>query len=92
MRLKWSWWKSRRTDDSGQAPGSAKQATGRSAADQPRSGRFTHLPERIDPKDTVTSKRVDPPRDPEGGRDTERDFLLRYGSGGDDTPWDPTDG
>lgn len=40
----------------------------------------------------VTSQRADPPRDPEGGRDTERDFLLRYGAGGDDTPWDPTDG
>jgi len=40
----------------------------------------------------VTSKRADPARVPEGGRDTERDFLLRYGAGGDDAPWDPTDG
>jgi len=53
--------------------------------------RFTSLRERVNPKDTVTTQRTDPHRDPEGGRDTDRDFLLRYGAGGDEG-WDPTDG
>jgi hypothetical protein len=91
MRAKWWSRKSRHTDDP-VPTGSAEQATDHSAADQPQERRFTHLPERVDPKEMVTGQRVDPPRDPEGGRDTERDFLLRYGAGGDDTPWDPTDG
>jgi len=49
------------------------------------------LRERVNPKDTVTAQRIDPSRDPEGGRDTDRDFLLRYGASGDEG-WDPTDG
>lgn len=61
-------------------------------AEPPAKDKFTDLSEQVNPKDTVTSRRTDPPRDPEGGRDTERDFLLRYGAGGDDTPWDITDG
>jgi hypothetical protein len=85
MNMRPKWWP-RRTRRTGE-PGRATEV---SAED--RATRFTHLPERVDPKDTATSQRVDPPRDPEGGRDTERDFLLRYGAGGDDTPWDPTDG
>lgn len=32
---------------------------------------------RIRPEDMVTSEDVAPPTDPEGGRDTERDFMLR---------------
>lgn len=88
------WWsrKSRRGDDHVTPSDKAEQASDRTAEDAARARRFSHLPERVDPKDTVTSHRVDPPRDPQGGRDTERDFLLRYGAGGDDTPWDPTDG
>lgn len=62
------------------------------SAKPPAKDEVTDLPEPVNPKDTVTSRRADPPRDPEGGRDTERDFLLRYGAGGDDTPWDITDG
>ena len=64
-----------------------EQASGRKAdhpAAQPQ--RFTHLPERVDPKQTVTSHPTHPARDPEAGRDTDRDFLLRYGAGGDE--WD----
>jgi len=59
---------------------------------RPRSPQFAHLPERVDPKDTVASQAASPARDPESGRDTERDFLLRYGAGGDDNLWDITDG
>jgi hypothetical protein len=54
------------------------------------SWRFKRLPERVDPKRTITSKQAHPPRDPEGGRDTDRDFMLRYGAGGDE--WDVGDG
>ena len=90
MRLKWWSRKSRGDDDSPPTPaGKSERAA---AGDQVTARRYTHLPERVDPKEMVTSKPADPPRDPEGGRDTERDFLLRYGAGGDDTPWDPTDG
>lgn len=92
MRLKWWSRKSRQADDPVEARQNTEEATRPATQDQPQAGRFTHLPERVDPKDTVTSQRADPPRDPEGGRDTERDFLLRYGAGGDDTPWDITDG
>jgi hypothetical protein len=44
--------------------------------------RFAQLPEPIRLEDTVeeVDTRVAP--DPEGGRDTDRDFLIRYGLGG----------
>lgn len=38
---------------------------------------FTHLPERIAPEDMVTTQVVEPPEDPQGGRDTETEFMLR---------------
>ncbi|MBM6404739.1 hypothetical protein JQN72_10845 [Phycicoccus sp. CSK15P-2] len=46
-------------------------------------GRRVHvdLP-RVAPEDMVTTHDVDTARDPEGGRDTERDFMLRYAGGG----------
>lgn len=47
-----------------------------------QSQRFTHLPERVDPRDMISSHQTEPPRDPEGGRDTDRDFMLRYGGAG----------
>jgi len=47
-----------------------------------QSRRFTHLPDRVDPRDMITSHQTEPPRDPEGGRDTDRDFMLRYGGAG----------
>jgi hypothetical protein len=40
--------------------------------------RFKHLPEPVALDDTVTSQDTSPPPDPEAGRDTDRDFLLRY--------------
>jgi len=40
------------------------------------------LPGRVDPKDLTVTQPVEPPPDPEGGRDTETDFLFRYGAGG----------
>lgn len=38
---------------------------------------FTRLPERIPPEDMVTTQAVEPPEDPQGGRDTETEFMLR---------------
>jgi hypothetical protein len=89
MRLKWWSRKSRADDEPVPPPGKSERPAGGAQA---TARRYTHLPERVDPKQMVTSKRADPARDPEGGRDTERDFLLRHGAGGDDAPWDPTDG
>lgn len=54
-------------------------ATGTRAA---ASERFKRLPERIKVEDTVESTSTEPARDPEGGRDTDRDFMIRYGGGG----------
>jgi hypothetical protein len=39
------------------------------------------LPDRVDPKDLVATQATEPPPDPEGGRNTETDFMLRYGAG-----------
>jgi hypothetical protein len=40
--------------------------------------RFKHLPERVKPEDMVTTQPVSDAPDPEGGRDTDRDFMIRY--------------
>jgi hypothetical protein len=47
---------------------------------QPTAGdeRYRHLPEPIDIEETISTKEVDPAPDPEAGRDSERDFMLRY--------------
>ncbi|WP_377641627.1 hypothetical protein [Oryzobacter terrae] len=37
----------------------------------------TDLP-RIRPEQMVTTQQVSPPPDPQGGRDTEQEFLLRH--------------
>jgi len=39
---------------------------------------YTRLPEPIRLADTITSQDTVPVPDPEGGRDSERDFMLRY--------------
>ena len=45
----------------------------------PASGRdFATLPEPIKLEDTIASQEARDASDPEGGRDTDRDFLLRY--------------
>jgi hypothetical protein len=52
-------------------------------AEQPAGAeRFQHLPERIRPEDMVTTQVTEPPPDPDGGRNPETDFMLRYGAGG----------
>ncbi|WP_162891334.1 hypothetical protein [Aeromicrobium sp. A1-2] len=43
--------------------------------------RFKQLPRRVRLADTVTSQETNPVPDPEGGRDAERDFMIRYGLG-----------
>lgn len=51
-----------------------------SAEQAPDPQRFKRLPERVKPEDTVESKDTNVARDPEGGRDTDRDFMIRYSS------------
>ena len=40
---------------------------------------FSTLPARVAHKDLRTTHDVDPGPDPQGGRDTETEFLLRHG-------------
>jgi hypothetical protein len=40
--------------------------------------RFDKLPEPVDPSTLITSKESSPVQDPEHGRDTDRDAMLRY--------------
>jgi len=40
--------------------------------------RFSRLPEPVRLEDTIALQDIAPPPDPEAGRDTDRDFLLRY--------------
>jgi hypothetical protein len=41
--------------------------------------RFRVLPERVKPEDWVIEVPAEDPPDPEGGRDTDRDFVIRFG-------------
>ena len=41
--------------------------------------RFRVLPERVKPEDWVIDVPAEDAPDPEGGRDTDRDFVIRYG-------------
>ncbi len=43
--------------------------------------RFKRLPEPVRLEDTVESHATETARDPEGGRDTDRDFMIRYSGG-----------
>lgn len=52
-----------------------REAGAEPAAD---SQRFKRLPERVRMEDTVEIKDTNVARDPEGGRDTNRDFMIRY--------------
>ncbi|MGH3425831.1 MAG: hypothetical protein ACRDO8_13950 [Nocardioidaceae bacterium] len=45
----------------------------------PRSNPYKHLPEPVELADTIATKETDPPPDPQLGRDTEREFMLRHG-------------
>lgn len=47
----------------------------------PDSQRFKRLPERVRLEDTVETHDTTVARDPEGGRDTDRDFMIRYTGG-----------
>lgn len=46
--------------------------------DQLTSNRYRVLPEPVRLEDTIATKDTDPVPDPQRGRDTERDFMLRY--------------
>lgn len=56
----------------------------RAAEGEPDGGsdRFKHLPEPIKLEDTVESQETEPARDPKGGQNTERDFMIRWSGGG----------
>ena len=45
------------------------------------SEKYRHLPEPVKLEDTIASQETEPARDPEGGRDTDRDFMIRYAGG-----------
>jgi hypothetical protein len=47
-------------------------------SDQEQTSRFATLPAPVRLEDTVATHDVSTPPDPEAGRDTDRDFLLRY--------------
>lgn len=42
--------------------------------------RFKQLPEPVKLEDTVTSQDMEPVPDPEGGLDTDKLFMIRYGA------------
>lgn len=49
------------------------------SAQKPRTAPdYRRLPETIDLEDTIATHESDPPPDPTRGRDTDRDFMLRY--------------
>jgi hypothetical protein len=41
--------------------------------------RFKRLPAHVNVRETIATHSVTLARDPYGGRDTERDFVIRYG-------------
>jgi hypothetical protein len=43
--------------------------------------RFRTLPPPPDPEDLTTGQAVEPGPDPEGGRNADNDWFLRYGNG-----------
>lgn len=42
------------------------------------SERYRRLPERVRLEDTIASQETAPAPDPDGGRNPNRDFMLRY--------------
>lgn len=46
-----------------------------------RKARYGKLPEPVRLEDTIASQESNPPRDSEGGRDTDRDLFFRYAIG-----------
>lgn len=58
------------------------ELTSRTDQDVPaRSERFRELPESVRLDETVATHETRPVPDPAGGRDTERDFMLRNAAG-----------
>lgn len=45
-------------------------------------GRYSVLPAHVPIEDTIPTKETSPAPDPEMGRNTKREFLLRYGGFG----------
>ena len=55
----------------------APSEEGREAREVPE--RFRVMPQRVSPQDWVIDVPAENVPDPEGGRDTDRDFVIRYG-------------
>jgi hypothetical protein len=46
-----------------------------------RREKYGQLPPPVLIEETITSQDTEPARDPEGGRDTNQDFTIRYAGG-----------
>jgi hypothetical protein len=57
------------------APSDAQVAVDAAAA---RRARYGTLPQRLAPDELVEEAPTDPPADPQMGRDSDRDWMLRY--------------
>ncbi|MGH3447050.1 MAG: hypothetical protein ACRDQA_14425 [Nocardioidaceae bacterium] len=49
---------------------------------RPQAEDYKHLPEPVRLEETIATKESDPPPDPEMGRNTDREFMLRYAAPG----------
>lgn len=57
---------------------SSPQVSGPQVSDPRAAHPFSVLPEPVRLEDTVAGQDVTPARDPENGRDTETEFMLRH--------------
>lgn len=61
-----------------QTPSDHRAPGARRSPESLRAERFGHLPRRIDPAETVETKPASPAKDPDFGRNPDRDWLVRY--------------
>lgn len=66
------------THTGGDAPDGSAEQDGSTARWREK---YSELPPLVDPADAVISVDPDDPPDPEGGRNTEQDFVARHGLG-----------
>jgi hypothetical protein len=50
------------------------------ATQQPATSKYAHLPERVRREDLIEEQPAEHPHDPDGGRNPETDFMVRYSS------------
>jgi hypothetical protein len=80
MQLDWVRARARWAPAEAHNPRMGENEEDRDAITEPASDsqRFKRLPERVKLEDTVESQDTNVARDPEGGRDTDRDFMFRH--------------